>query len=72
MNIAQKILENIHNSYQIQKFFAELIFEKRNLVYVVYQIDHLMTIHSSKGLEFDAVYVDLISGWNQNPKSTSD
>ncbi|MCC5814657.1 MAG: UvrD-helicase domain-containing protein [Leptospira sp.] len=30
---------------------------------------NLMTIHGSKGLEFETVFVDLLGGWSQNPKS---
>ncbi|NCS94850.1 MAG: ATP-binding domain-containing protein, partial [Leptospira sp.] len=32
---------------------------------------HLMTIHASKGLEFESVFVDLISGWNEDVNSIS-
>jgi len=28
-----------------------------------------MTIHASKGLEFNSVFIDLISGWNEDAKS---
>ncbi|EKR64659.1 AAA protein [Leptospira weilii str. 2006001853] len=31
--------------------------------------DYLMTIHSSKGLEFHTVFVDLADGWNVRPDS---
>lgn len=32
--------------------------------------DALLTIHASKGLEFSSIFVDLMGGWNQDPKST--
>jgi DNA helicase-2/ATP-dependent DNA helicase PcrA len=67
-NIAQKILENIHNIPDT-KILCRTNFRKKEFSLCGIPEDHLMTIHSSKGLEFDAVYVDLISGWNQNPKS---
>lgn len=33
---------------------------------------NLLTIHSSKGLEFDTVFLDLCSGWNTSPNDEKD
>ncbi|WCL50590.1 DEAD/DEAH box helicase [Leptospira sp. GIMC2001] len=32
---------------------------------------NLLTIHASKGLEFDSVFVDLLGGWSQSPATIS-
>jgi DNA helicase-2/ATP-dependent DNA helicase PcrA len=68
MIITERILENI----KIQpdsKILCRTNFRKKEFSLCGIPDNNLLTIHSSKGLEFDAVYVDLLSGWNQNPKS---
>jgi DNA helicase II / ATP-dependent DNA helicase PcrA len=67
-------------------YFKDLILESKEEVMILcrsnYRIAYfkkigipeanLITIHSSKGLEFDSVVVDLISGWNLSTNETRD
>lgn len=68
--ISTKIIEHIKNTPDT-KILCRTNYRKKEFLLAGIPDKHLMTVHASKGLEFESVFVDLISGWNEDVNSIS-
>lgn len=68
--VAKTILKNIQKGLDV-KVLCRTNFRINEFKISGIPEEYLITIHGSKGLEFDMVFVDLLGGWNQKPDSLS-
>jgi len=68
IKLASKIMEHI-NQFPDTKILCRTNYRKKEFSMVGIPENFLLTIHASKGLEFHSVFIDLISGWNEDAKT---
>ncbi|MCG9874956.1 MAG: UvrD-helicase domain-containing protein [Leptospiraceae bacterium] len=66
--LSNKILEHM-NQFPDTRILCRTNYRKKEFSMAGIPENYLLTIHASKGLEFHSVFIDLISGWNEDAKT---